>query len=122
MTPPGSPQDAQTVTDVLRELEAQGYSGQLRAVEGARIQCLTCRAVFAAHDAAAEHVRRLEGVSDPADMLAVVALRCPRCATPATLVLDYGPDSSPEDSDVVVALDDVRDRHSRGAKGSRRES
>lgn len=47
---------------------------------------------------------RAEGVSDPDDMLAVVAVTCPNCGTPGTVVLGYGPESSEDDAEVLLAL------------------
>src|SRR5690348_2502271 len=84
------PQDAQTITDVMRALDAQGFTGQFRVLEGARVECLTCRHEVAAADIEAERIVRLEGVSDPADMLAVIALHCPSCSTAGSLLLNYG--------------------------------
>jgi hypothetical protein len=55
-----------------------------------------------------ERLHRLEGASDPADMLAIVGLRCPNCKTLGTVVLNYGPESPLEDADVLLALDDER--------------
>jgi hypothetical protein len=53
-------------------------------------------------------LRRLEGESDPADMMAVVAVTCPACAATGTLTLGFGPTSSAEDADVLHALRDAR--------------
>ena len=44
--------------------------------------------------------RRLEGASDPDDMISVVAVTCPRCGTGGTLVLKYGP-TAPENEAAV---------------------
>lgn len=53
-------------------------------------------------------LRRLEGASDPDDMLAVVAVQCPECGRRGTVTLGYGPAASPPDGDVLRALDDRR--------------
>lgn len=90
---------------VLRKLEASGYAAQFRAAAGGVVRCLTCDERFPAADVDADDVTRLEGVSDPADMLMVIPVRCPTCGTGGTLVVGYGPESSPEDADVVVALE-----------------
>jgi hypothetical protein len=112
MTPsPDMPTDTPLLR-VLRSLEASGHTGQFRAVEGGDVECLTCHATTPATDVEADDVTRLEGASDPADMLMVVPLRCPACQTLGTLVVGYGPESSPEDSDVLVALE--RDDPSEG--------
>ena len=49
-------------------------------------------------------MRRTEGVSDPDDMLAVVALTCPQCGAAATAVLGYGPEAAEDDSEVLRTL------------------
>jgi len=101
-------QDAQTLTATLRTLETAGYTGQFKVLEFAAAQCLTCRENFEGREAVVESLRRLEGASDPADMLEVVALVCPKCRARGTLVLSYGPDASLEDSQLLVALPDER--------------
>jgi hypothetical protein len=101
---PEMPADPSLV-GVLADLDAAGWTGQTMPLEGGRIRCLTCRAEFAADEVSADHVRRLEGASDPGDMVIVVPLACPSCATKAVLVAHFGPDASPEDADVVAALD-----------------
>lgn len=46
--------------------------------------------------------RRLEGASDPDDMVAIVAISCPVCATQGTLSPQYGPMGHwEEDADVL---------------------
>jgi hypothetical protein len=99
-----SPPEA-TLTDVSRQLDADGFDGQFRAEPGALIQCLTCRETTPATSLDANDMTRLEGESDPADMAMVVALRCPACGTGGTLILNYGPDASAEEADVLAALD-----------------
>lgn len=96
--------------EVVDTLGTDGWAGQFRALAGARVECLTCRAVFAAERVGADEVTRLEGESDPADMAVVVPLRCPRCGTHGTLVLAYGPNASAEEADVLGALDRHRPR------------
>ena len=89
---------------MLAELEADGWAGQMVPLEGGDVRCLTCRQEFPASQIPAESVRRLEGVSDPADMMIVVPATCPHCDAKGVLVAHYGPDGGPEDSDVVAAL------------------
>ena len=109
-TPPNAAQDAQTITDALRSLEAAGYTGQFRALEGARVECFTCHQASPARELAVEEMIRLEGPTDPADMVAAIALTCPRCSARGTLVLSYGPDSTLEDAEALQALGDERER------------
>jgi hypothetical protein len=101
-------QDAQTLTDALRELERGGFTGEFRVLEHGRLQCLTCRDEIAGDEVSMRSLRRLEGASDPADMLAVAALVCPRCGASGTLVLNYGPDASLEESTLLLELKDDR--------------
>lgn len=95
-----------TLTGVIEQLESQGYQGQFGAREGAEILCFTCRVTFPAGEAGIDSLERLEGASDPDDMAAVAAMCCPRCGARGTIVLKYGPESTPEDGEVLLALGD----------------
>ena len=98
--------EAQTLRGVIEEFERAGYIGQFGARTGGVVRCFTCQYDFGPADAEVETLRRLEGASDPDDMLAVLPLACPQCATRGTLVLAYGPEASIEDSEVLAALPD----------------
>ena len=52
----------------------------------------------------ADHSTRLEGASDPADMMMVVPTTCPECGARGSLILHYGPAASAEEADVMAAL------------------
>jgi hypothetical protein len=97
---------ASTLTEVIDRLEARGFRSQFGARDGAEILCFTCRATFPAGDAEIATLERLEGASDPDEMAAVVAMCCPRCGAQGTIVLKYGPESTPEDGEVLLALGD----------------
>ncbi len=99
--------EAETLTDVLRELEGQGFTSQFAAQPGGRLRCIECGHEFVPEHATVDTVRRLEGASDPDDMLAVLPVTCPKCGARGTLVLAYGPEAPLEDSEVLVALPDV---------------
>ena len=102
----GVARDANTLTDVLASLEKEGFHGQFVARDGAEVECMSCKTLTSSRDMSGDHrLRRLEGASDPADMLAVAALTCPSCGTKGTLVLSYGPEASVIDNDVLRALD-----------------
>jgi hypothetical protein len=101
---PGAPSDYDTLQNVLAALAADGFDGEAYAVEGGSIRWQRCH-----HDAPASGVdvartRRMEGASDPADMLLVAGVTCPVCGDKAALVLHYGPTAGPADADVLVAL------------------
>jgi hypothetical protein len=101
----GVARDASTITDVLRTFESDGFRGQFIAREDGLVECTACHERTAASTIAVAQVRRLEGASDPDDMLAVAALVCPSCGTRGTVVLGYGPVATIEDADVLFALD-----------------
>ena len=83
----------------------------MAARPGGRIICFVCRTESDARDVDLSCLRRTEGASDPADMLAVAALTCPSCGAKGTAVLNYGPESSEDDAEVLYALHDQRPGH-----------
>ena len=95
--------EQQTLQRVIDELERVGFTGQFGVRSGC-LRCFTCGHDFAPTDASVATMRRLEGASDPDDMLAVFALTCPECGTQGTLVLTYGPEASREHSEMLAAL------------------
>ena len=101
----GVARDASTILDVVRAFEREGFGGQLATRAGGQIECLTCRRVDSATRYHVQTLRRLEGASDPDDMLAVAAVVCPQCSAGATLLLNYGPSATPEDSAVLQSLE-----------------
>ncbi len=102
------PSDNTTLTEVLAGYEASGFDAPLTVVEGGSIECNSCGFTVAAKEYTMHSVRRLEGASDPDDMVAAVAVTCPSCDAQGVLVLGFGPMASAEDSDVLVALQDGR--------------
>lgn len=99
--------DGMTLIEVIRTLEEAGYTGQLAAGDEGTVRCLTCRETSKAVEVHVDRICRTEGLSDPADMVAVVAVRCPRCATKGTLALKYGPGATSDEAEVLAQLDDI---------------
>lgn len=97
-----------TIVSLLEEFEEQGYTANFGAREGAMVICFACRHETPAAEVHLDALRRLEGASDPADMAAVAAVRCPACGEKGTLVLRFGPEASQEDAEVLRALEDHR--------------
>lgn len=93
---------------VLRGLEAEGFDQQFNSREGAQIHCYSCDRDFPAEQCAHGPIRRLEGASDPADMLAVIPVHCPNCDAKGAVVANYGPEAQVPDAEVLLALE----RHS----------
>lgn len=106
---PGEGED-ETILDVLGELESLGFTGQFMPREDGRVECLTCHRLSPADETVFRHLRRLEGASDPDDMLAVVGLACPHCSAQGTAVLGYGPEATVVDTEVLELLEDARRR------------
>jgi ribosomal protein S27AE len=100
----GVPSDNTTLTSVLDGLAEEGFTEQLMARPDRRVECGACGAESDAADLDVASVRRLEGASDPDDMMAVVAAACTRCGAGGTLVLGFGPNASDDDTDVARAL------------------
>ena len=103
--------DATSLSEVLQALEADGFTAQMAARPEGRIICFVCRTESDACDVGLSCLRRTEGASDPADMLAVAALTCPHCGAKGTAVLNFGPESSEDDAEVLHRLDDQRPGH-----------
>ena len=93
-----------SLAKVLDDFDQAGFSAVLIATEGG-VLCATCRSVVAPGDLLVQRLRRLEGASDPADMLAVVGATCPGCHLDGTLLLGYGPEMDPTHADVLAALE-----------------
>jgi hypothetical protein len=89
---------------VLNGFEANGYVAQFVPLEAGVIRCTAGDHRFSAASVDIEQSRRLEGVSDPADMLIVLGLVCPICDAAGTLVLHYGPEATIEEVDALTAL------------------
>ena len=102
---PGAPSDNTTLTGILEQLGEDGFGAQFVVREGAEIECLSCRTPSPASSFDVCRSRRLEGASDPDDMVQVVAATCPACGAGGTVVLTYGVNASLEDGDVSLALD-----------------
>jgi hypothetical protein len=92
---------------VLHAFEARGFDGEFAVRSDGAIECLTCRRVQPAGSFDDRAMHRLEGASDPDDLLAVAALVCPNCGTRGALVLNYGPMASAEDAAVLRELDEA---------------
>ena len=90
---------------VLRRYEEDGYRAQFDAREGGVIHCFSCGQDVPAASCRHGTVRRLEGASDPADMLAVIPVRCPGCGALGVVVANFGPEASLADAEVLTELD-----------------
>ena len=103
-----APSDNTTLADVIRSYEDAGFAGQFGVTEEGLLQCFACGTTCPPGDATLHSLRRMEGASDPADMLAVLAVSCPSCSAKGTVVVHYGPEAEPGESEVLMALRDQR--------------
>lgn len=99
------PPTVRNVNTELDDLDEMGFHEEFRVKPGGHVVCGVCGMEVPARDVEILEVRRVEGQSDPADMAAVIGLRCRGCAHEGTLVLTYGPTASEEDADVLAQLD-----------------
>lgn len=101
----GAPSDNTSVTAVLARLSDDGFTASFRPGDHpASLRCDQCARDTDVGEFAELIEHRLEGASDPDDMVLVVAARCPNCSALGKVVLGYGPSSSDVDSDLVAAL------------------
>lgn len=100
--------DESTITDVLEGYALGGFSSSFIVTDESEVECVECGTVSTASLVSMSSLRRLEGASDPSDMMAVVALTCPACAARGTVILGFGPMATPQDSDVLQNLRDLR--------------
>ena len=106
--PTVGPSDNTTLLEVLHGYESAGFDANFVPEEGGTVFCESCNSTVDAASVQMRSLRRLEGASDPDDMVAVVALECPICERAGTMVLGFGPAASEADHDVLVCLQDRR--------------
>ena len=95
---------------ILAGFREDGFTDEFHSRPGGIVECGHCHTHHAADTLELHHLERLEGDSDPAEMLAVCAVVCPHCGARGTLVLTFGPEATAEDDDVLARLDDARRR------------
>ena len=104
MSSASTPPYGATLGEILATMEAAGFTAQMAARPDGMILCFVCRQQSPAAEFELWAQRRTEGASDPADMLAVVGLACPRCGAQGTAVLGYGPEADADDAEVLHHL------------------
>ena len=105
---PGIPSGALQLIEVLQLAEANGHATEFEvAADASGHDCLWCP-YCEVESSASSYERawslRLEGASDPADMLHVSALTCPNCATRGVFIAPFGPAASQRQASVLRAL------------------
>jgi hypothetical protein len=97
--------EEQTLSGVLARLAAEGYTSNFGVTgDGAVVTCYACRHELPAAQLNIERVQRLEGASDPDDMLIVLGATCHECGERGALVLNFGPEATFGDAEVLAAI------------------
>ena len=104
----GEPTGASTLLEAIERLRGLGFAKDMFVTQDAMVRCGVCH-----HDTPPDkldlyHLVRLEGVSDPGEEAAVLALECAACGTRGTAVVRYGPEAEPQDIAVLRAVEDHR--------------
>jgi hypothetical protein len=110
------PSDETTMIEVLEGYAQGGFDSSFVATDDSGVECLECGTVSSPPTVSMSSLRRLEGASDPDDMVAVVAITCPSCGARGTAVLGYGPMATLQDAEVLKSLKD--DRADKDAPGN----
>lgn len=101
----GYARGATTLTELLDRAEREGFDGEFEPVGAAgRLRCSHCDEIVEAAEVARVWSQRLEGASDPADMLHVSALRCPRCGNGGVFVAQFGSAAGLGEAAALAAL------------------
>jgi len=102
------PGDNTTLSDILAHYADAGYAASWELTDGGDLTCLTCGRTSAPEALGLQSLRRIEGASDPDDMAAVLAVTCVQCGARGTVVVMYGPMSSPQEAELLRRLRDER--------------
>lgn len=113
---PNEPSEETTMIDVLAGYARGGFDSSFVVTDDSELECVECGTVSAPPTVSMSSLRRLEGASDPDDMVAVVAITCPACGARGTAVFGYGPIATMQDSEVLKNLKD--DRADKDAPGN----
>lgn len=89
-----------SILEILEYYRAAGFGADAYAVDGGQMRCGSCQSLITPDHLDIRSLRRLEGASDPSDMVGVIAIVCPVCDAHATAVLKFGPEASPDEIEI----------------------
>ena len=104
---PGVPAD-RTMTEVLDAMRAEGFTEDVQVTDDGELCCRGCGHCVPAAEVDLLTLRRIEGASDPADMAAILGVRCAGCDRKGVAIVRYGPEAGPGDVIVLQQLEDHR--------------
>jgi hypothetical protein len=93
----------ETVTEAIRQLEAQGYDANFR-IDAAGVHCGACGTGHMPERLVVTEMARFEGNSDPGDEEVVFAVECPDCGAKGIVVSAYGSAADPEVFEILTRL------------------
>jgi hypothetical protein len=88
----------------LNAAAADGFDQQFMPDQTGDIRCVSGDHSINPESVTPVRSWRLEGQSDPDDMLMVTSFGCPRCGVRGTITLGYGPQASAIDAAVATHL------------------
>jgi NAD-dependent dihydropyrimidine dehydrogenase PreA subunit len=100
--------EERSLLTLLDAFQNAGFVDEFHSRPGGTVECGSCHETHPAESLELHALERLEGDSDPAEMVAVCAVVCPSCGTRGTLVLTYGPEATADDIEVLARLEDHR--------------
>ena len=90
-TVPDEASDASTLLEVLAEAADDGFATQIMVTDDGELRCTKCDTTVSAAEFDVQGFRRLEGASDPSDMLIVIWGTCAGCGEGRVATIGYGP-------------------------------
>ena len=98
----GAPSDNTTLQAVLAAYAAEGFADSYDIDDDGRLTHRPSGEAEELDDLEVVQFRRLEGASDPADMMLVVAVRSRQGGRQGVVITPYGPNASAGEADVLA--------------------
>jgi len=92
-----------TLSEAIRRLQADGYTGNWFANADHALECNESGETLDPAEVAIDHILRFEGSSDPGDMSILFALRTSSGAK-GLYSAAFGAEMPPEDADVIALM------------------
>lgn len=100
-----------SLVEILAYYAQAGFDSDAFTAADGMLLCGSCSSLLAPDHIDVHSIRRLEGQSDPSDMVGVIAIVCPVCKAQATVVLKYGPEATPDENEIWQRTNDARDNY-----------
>ena len=100
------PPSPASLLEVVEAAKQRGLRAEFTVTENSMVHCNACGNDLAPESLSRDWMHRLEGTSDPDELLSVSALTCPTCGAKGLLVLPFGPAADASEGDVARRLPD----------------